>query len=158
MAEFVELTYLSVFKTALRITCNVEDAEDTCQNAFVRFFQSLKDFQGKSSLRTWLYRIVVNCAIDMTRVSKTRSVEPEGLIENYNPIRHIMNKELTHKIQKAMEKLEPRQREIFALKHFDGLKFKQIAEILGISISTAKTHFYRAIISLRKSLCDCVEE
>ncbi len=161
MAKFVELNYSGAFQTAFRMTRNTQDAEDACQNAFVHLFRSVKDFKGKSSLKTWFYRIVINCTLDMMRSRKTKTVElDEKLmsIEEHNPLRRVVNKELACKIQNAVEKLGPREKAIFSLKHFDGLKFEQIAVILGISPSTVKTHFYRAITSLQKTLHDYVEE
>ena len=162
MAKFVELSYSGAFQTAFRMTQNTQDAEDACQNAFVHFFKSIKSFREKSSLSTWFYRILINCAIDMIRARKTNTVAlDEKLVsieEQHNPLRRIVNKELTCKMQNAIERLGPRQRAIFSLKHFDGLKFEQIAAILGISPSTVKIHFYRAVISLNKSLRYYVEE
>lgn len=161
MARFVELTYSGVFQTAFRITRNIEDAEDTSQNAFARFFGSLENFKEKSSLKTWLYRITVNCAIDAIRARKTKTVElNEEFINIERPtfLKTIENKELSRKIQGVIKKLGPQQRAVFTLKYFDGLKFDQIAEIMEISPSTAKTHFYRAIMNFKKSLQDYTEE
>lgn len=161
MAKFVKLTYSGVFQTAFRITRNIEDAEDTCQDAFARFFSSLENFQEKSSLKTWLYRITVNRAIDTIRARKTKTIElNEELIniEKLTSFKTIENKGLSRKIQGVIKELGPQQRTVFTLKHFEGLKFKQIAEIMEISPSTAKTHFYRAIMNFKKSLRDYVEK
>ncbi len=160
MVRFVEITYPNMFQTAFSIIRNVHDAEDICQESFLHFFSSLPKFEGKSSLQTWLYRITVNCAIDILRARKTKITElNEDFINGKDePSKTIENKELSLKVHDAIEKLGAQQRAVFTLKHFNGLKFEEISQIMGISPSTAKTHFYRAIGGLRESLREYVKE
>lgn len=162
MAQFVQLTYQKAFRTAFRLTGRAEDAEDACQNAFMRFFSSLKDFKRKSSLTTWFYRIVVNSSIDIVRARKGKGIpldeKRSSLKEEHSPLARVLNDELGQKIQEAITILPPQQRAVFILKHFNGLRLREIAGILRISPGTAKSHLFRAIANLQESLKEYMEE
>lgn len=152
-----------------------EEARDFTQEAFLKAFRSLKQFKGKASFYTWLYRIVINTCLDGLRrnnrrrwfFSPWRSEEgdgaggdPEGCPnsdQEENPAAVLSRKELNRAVQKALSGLSIHQRMVFELKIFDEMSIPEIASLLNIAEGTVKSHLFRATRHVRKALVDWAE-
>ena len=153
------------YRLVQRFVPNHEDALDITQDAFMRAYQGLGNFKSQCQFYSWLYRITVNLCIDFLR-KKSRSevmvYESDGSDElpmaNFpdlrsdSPAKAAENKELRIQIRKAIRQLPPKQRQIFILRHWDGLSLKDIAAAVGRSDGTVKAHLFHAHRNLRKHL------
>ena len=163
MRQFVELSYQEAFRTAARVLGNAEDAEDACQVAYLNFFKGIPGFKGEASLSTWYYRILINSATDIQRKTKIRGVPLDEKIaasdlkDKDNPVNRVLNDELSGEIQKALDTLSENQKQVFILKHFNGLRLDEVARILELAPGTVKSHLHRAILHLREQLRDYLE-
>lgn len=157
-----------LYPTILRLTGNAEDAHDLLQDAFLRAYEKLGRFHGDSSFYTWLYRIAVNLALSgrrrrrMTlRLSGTRwdePIDPPDLSERSDPTRPLERAERSAMIQQALNALAPDHRAVVVLKEYDGLRYEEVAEVLGIPIGTVRSRLHRARCELRERLRGVVEE
>ena len=135
-----------------RIVLSHEDANDVLQNVFIKVWNNLQNFQGKSSLSTWLYRIAINESLDFLRKQKRNMVVPieQGIMEALTAhLAESVEQEveavmLMEKIRQSFQELTLEQQEVFHLKVECGLKEAEIASLLEVKPSTVKTRFYRA--------------
>lgn len=161
-------------KDVLRLAANVvrrpEDAPDIYQESFLRVYRNLHRFRFECSFYTWLYRIVTNVALDHLRRRSSRREdqapameEPDGVTRDFfdrqpeqraaaNPERSLLGQELGEQISAAMKRLSPRERMVFEMKHYQGMKLRAIGDLLGTSEETAKNSLFRATRKLRESL------
>jgi RNA polymerase sigma-70 factor (ECF subfamily) len=159
----------AVLRLALHLTGSESDAQDIYQEAFLKAYRHVGNFRFECSFYTWIYRIVTNLCLDHMRRRKTRREdsavvtdsdgEEYSLIDNVadvragaNPERDLMRRELGGKINAALEKLTPRERMVFELKHYQGLKLRTIGEMLNTTEETAKNTLFRATQKLRGTL------
>ena len=164
-------------KNVLRIAMNLlrspEDARDIYQEAFLRVFKNLNSFRFDCSFHTWLYRIVTNICLDHLRKRKVRR-EEQGSVETADgstvdrmdrveheapyadPERQTGSRQLADRIASALGDLSPRERMVFELRHYQGLRLKNIGEVLGTSEEAAKNCLFRATQKLRGMLGDFV--
>jgi RNA polymerase sigma-70 factor (ECF subfamily) len=153
-----------VFRVAYRITGNESDAEEAVQEAFLRGYQKLAHFEGRSSMATWFYRICANCAFDV--VSRRRP-EPQGRIAEENnpaegelqladmkagPDRLLLSREIEAAQRAAMSELTPTERTAFVLRHMEDRSTEEIAVALNIAPNSAKQAVFRAVQKLRRQL------
>ena len=162
----------SVLRLAMNLLRSPEDARDVYQEAFLRVYRNLHSFRFDCSFHTWLYRIVTNICLDQLRRRKVRKEEPavvetaEGVLDRMegfeeesavaNPERVTWNRQLGQRIDGALEELTPRERMVFELRHYQGLRLRNIGEILGTSEEAAKNCFFRATQKMRTLLGDLV--
>lgn len=153
-----------VFKTACRITGNEADADEVVQEAFLRGYLQIRKFELRADFGTWIYRIGVNCCIDLLRKRKRHSgrhlpvgEEPGGL--SYQPVdgaaspeRLLLSGEVERKRRAAMSRLTEVERAAFALRHMDGKSMEEIGGLLEISADSAKQAVFRAVQKLRREL------
>src|SRR3954468_7398837 len=161
----------AVLRLALHLTNSEQDAKDIHQEAFLKAYKNLGSFRFECSFYTWIYRIVTNLCLDHLRkrsvrkedapVVTDRSGEEYSLIEQVadgrsgaNPERDLMRRELGRKIGAALNKLTPRERMVFELKHYHGLKLRTVGEMLNTTEETAKNTLFRATQKLRATLVD----
>ena len=160
----------SVLRLALNLLRSQEDARDVFQEAFLRVFRSIDTFRFDCSFHTWLYRIVTNICLDYLRKRKVRKEEPavvdtpEGPLDRMNdfeeeaahadPERNLWNVQLGQRIEGALGGLTPRERMVFELRHYQGLRLRNIGEILGTSEEAAKNCLFRATQKMRAGLGD----
>lgn len=161
----------AVLRLALHLTGSEHDAQDIYQEAFLKAYKNVGSFRFECSFYTWIYRIVTNLCLDHLRKRAVRredapvAVDPEG--EQYdvleqvadgragaNPERDLMRRELGGRISRALSKLTPRERMVFELKHYHGLKLRTVGEILNTTEETAKNTLFRATQKLRVALAD----
>jgi RNA polymerase sigma-70 factor (ECF subfamily) len=155
--ELVEKYKQKVFYMALDMTGNHHDAEDLSQEVFMKVFTAIKDFRGEAKLSSWLYRIAMNTCIDKTRRKHLKLVDIDEKVYEQatpgkNPEQLLQDRATQDQIQQALQKLPPRQRSIFVMRHYNELMLKEIAEALGISEGTVKAQLFRAIQRLQKEL------
>jgi len=155
-----------LFKTALRITRNREDAEDAVQDSLMRAYMHIKSFQGNSSFSTWLTRIVMNSALMIRRKNRnSRQVSADDLSRPDepglqlqipdrapNPEQRYVEHERKAVLHKAIQKLRPRMRAVVEVAQLQELPIKETAKILDISVAAAKGRFFHARAALRKSV------
>jgi RNA polymerase sigma-70 factor, ECF subfamily len=159
----------AVLKLAFHLTRSEQDAQDIYQEAFLKAYRHVGNFRFECSFYTWIYRIVTNLCLDHLRRKQTRkedapvAVDSSGeefdLLSNVadersgaSPERDLMRRELGKRIGMALNKLTPRERMVFELKHYQGLKLRTIGEMLNTTEETAKNTLFRATQKLRASL------
>ena len=161
----------AVLRLALHLTGSPSDAQDVYQDAFLKAYKSIGNFRFECSFYTWIYRIVTNLCLDHLRKKTVRKEDspvatdqsgdefdvlnmvPDGRAAA-NPERDLMRRELGGRISRALEKLTPRERMVFELKHYHGLKLRTVGEILHTTEETAKNTLFRATQKLRGALAD----
>ena len=162
----------SVLRLAMNLLRSPEDARDVYQEAFLRVYRNIHTFRFDCSFHTWLYRIVTNICLDHLRKRKVRreesavvetadgpvdrmdSFEQEGT--HANPERRFWNSQLGNRIETALGDLTPRERTVFELRHYQGLRLRAIGEMLGTSEEAAKNCLFRATQKMRVVLGDLV--
>ena len=141
-----------------RIVLNHEDANDVLQNAFLKIWNNLDTFQGKSALSTWLYRIAINEALDFVRRQKnvnsaTVSTEDEpGVAARLMGDDYFDGDEAQARLQEAVARLPEVQRTVFTLMYFDELKYSEISKILDTSEGALKASYHLAVKKITEYL------
>jgi RNA polymerase sigma-70 factor (ECF subfamily) len=162
----------SVLRLAMNLLRSPEDARDVYQEAFLRVYRNLHSFRFDCSFHTWLYRIVTNICLDQLRKRKVRKEDtavvetsegPIDRMESYeeeaaeaNPERSMWNRELKQRIESALVGLTPRERMVFELRHYQGLRLRNIGEMLGTTEEAAKNCLFRATQKMRGVLGDFI--
>lgn len=154
----------SVFRVAYRITGNEEDAEEVVQETFLRGYQKLADFEGRSSFATWFYRIASNCALDLVSKKKidaksrvAEEADPEqGEVQvaddKAGPDRLLLSREIEARQRTAMKSLTATERTAFVLRHMEDRSTEEIAAALDVAPNAAKQAVFRAVQKLRRQL------
>ena len=158
----------SVLRIAINLLRSPEEARDVYQEAFLKVYRNLHTFRFDCSFHTWLYRIVTNICLDHLRRRKVRREEStvvetsDGTIDRVaqleeeaphaDPERQTWNRELSGKIEGALCALTPRERTVFELRHYEGLRLRAIGEIIGTTEEAAKNCLFRATQKMRGSL------
>jgi RNA polymerase sigma-70 factor (ECF subfamily) len=170
--ELVRRYDRDVLRLALNLMKRTEDARDVYQEAFLKVYRNLPRFRFECSFYTWLYRIVTNVCLDHLRRRQARPEDqaPElhpGQYEEggsdfferqrehratLDPERHVLGQEITRRLAAAMDRLSPRERVVFEMKHYQGLKLRAIGDALGTSEETVKNSLFRATRKLRNEL------
>ena len=174
-AAFDELIHRfdrDVLRLAMNLMKRPEDARDVYQEAFIKVYRNLHRFRFECSFYTWLYRIVTNVCLDHLRRRQARpedqapvspGLRPEDGISDFferqreqrpthDPERQYLGKEIEARIALAMERLSPRERVVFEMKHYQGLKLRAIGDALGTTEETVKNSLFRATRKLRGEL------
>ncbi len=169
--ELVRLYDQHVLRLVMKVVQSPEEAKDLYQDVFLKVYRSLGRFRFESRFSTWLYRIVMNVCFDHLRRQRTREevqspAAEEGQTEYFqtvpddqpvgDPERVLRSGEIRRRIQKALSCLAPRERMVFELRHFQGMKLRAIGELCGTSEETAKNSLFRATRKLRLELGDLV--
>jgi len=157
-----------LYPTVLRLTGCAEDAQDLLQDTFLRAYQKLGHFQGESSFYTWVYRIAVNLALSGRRRKRPTlrltggpeggPVETAADAHATDPSLPIERAERDRIIQEALNALAADHRAVVVLKEFDGLRYEEIGEVLGIPVGTVRSRLHRARCELRDRLRVLVDE
>ena len=171
-AELVRTYDHSVLRMALNLLHSEEDARDVYQEAFLRVYRSLSKFRFDCSFSTWLYRIVSNLCLDQIRRRKVRREEPAsvdtavGEVDRFqfvpedradvDPQRRLLSAEVRHRITEILDQLSPRERIVFELRHFQGMRLRAIGETLGVTEEAAKNCLFRATQKMRTALGDLI--
>src|SRR5438874_10688791 len=160
----VERHSRALFGLAFRMTGNEQDAEDVVQESLMRAYKQLGKFDERSSFGTWLYRITVNCSLDVVRARKRRSEQcPPADSELDDPVaslvapgptpdRIAMSGEARGRISAAMSQLSVSERTAFVLRHFEGMCIDEVSRVLGCQPAAARHSVFRAVKKLRRAL------
>jgi RNA polymerase sigma-70 factor (ECF subfamily) len=158
----------AIYNFILRSVLDPARAEDLLQETFLRVIKGSGDYERQAKFTTWLYKIARNLCIDASRRDKHRRAQSldapldadEGsatlldvTADRKQPVdRAVIDKQLGERIQEAVDALPEEQREVFVLSEVSGLKFREIAEIVGCSENTAKSRMRYAVEKLREAL------
>ena len=161
----------SILRLTMHLTDSTADAQDIYQETFLRAYRNIGRFRFECSFYTWIYRIVTNLCLDHLRKKQVRKEDapvgtdasgeeysildqvPDGRAGS-NPEKDLMRRQLGDRINYALEKLTPRERLVFELKHYHGLKLRTVGEILHTTEETAKNTLVRATHKLRLRLAE----
>ena len=160
----------NVLRLAMNLLRSADDAQDIYQEAFLRVYRNLHAFRFDSSFCTWLYRIVTNLSMDSLRKRKVRREEPslaragdgtrdrtdsvEDGRPDGDPQRSLLSRELGTRIEGVLEELTDRERMVFELRHYQGMRLRVIGEILGTTEEAAKNCLFRVTKKMRAALGD----
>jgi RNA polymerase sigma-70 factor, ECF subfamily len=170
-AEFSRLvdTYSSaIYRLGMKMLEDPQDAEDILQETFIKAFRHLKDFDGRSSLSTWLYRIATNEALMLIRKRKNQPLSLNEPAENQEqmdepvqivdwccmPEDELMSGEAKAYMNQAVEQLPPTLRAVFVLRDIEGLSTEETSNVLKLSEAAVKTRLSRARMRLRELLTE----
>jgi RNA polymerase sigma-70 factor, ECF subfamily len=131
------------------------DAADVTQQAFVRAFRGLVTFRGAASVRSWLYRIAINCALSWLRDHRREQpaeIADDALIDTHQAPARIEGDQVSARLRGAIAQLPPKQKMVLELRIFDDLSFREVAELADCSENTAKVNFHYAVKRLRDIL------
>lgn len=169
--ELVRQYDQAVLRLALHLTGNEQDARDIYQDAFLKAYRNLGSFRFECSFYTWIYRIVTNLCLDHLRRRQVRKEDSPVIVDDSgqeyslldqvsddrsgaSPDKDLMRRELGKRIGRALNRLTPRERMVFEMKHYQGLKLRTIGEALNTTEETAKNTLFRATQKLRAALAD----
>ncbi|MCB0259673.1 MAG: sigma-70 family RNA polymerase sigma factor [Calditrichae bacterium] len=165
--QLVRLHDRQVLQMIRNIVGNLDDAYDVYQETFIRAYHKLASFRFESELSTWLGRIAINLSISWRKRQRRRqwlTLEPVNNDAVYGKNTEgdaqpdegaeglMMNRELRAEILREVNRLPEQQRTVFILKHFQGLKIREIADMMDCAEGTVKNHLFRATQKLQKSL------
>lgn len=166
-SKIVQMHEKMVYNLGLKLLGNEETAECVLQETFLKVLQALPEFQEKSQLATWIYRIATNQALMRLRSRKRKyipiSENPEDDEKDYSvfvqsldadPLDNVLNQELKEKMDQAIDQLPENYKTVFVMKDIEGMALKEIADILDLSLPAVKSNLHRARITLRNKLAD----
>jgi len=158
----------SVLSIALKYSNNEDDAKDLYQEVFIRVYRSIKGFRFQSEFSTWLFRITTNVCLTYKSRSKEHlkvsidkdfddeenefSTTKELVYDGLSPEEISSGADLGEIVNAAVESLSPKQKMTFVLKHYEGYKIREIAEMLNCKEGTVKKYLFDATKNLRKKL------
>jgi RNA polymerase sigma-70 factor, ECF subfamily len=168
--RLVERHSRGVFQLAFRLTGSEPDADDVVQDTFLKAYRELKRFEARSTFRTWIHRITVNCAYDLLRTRPRHKAEPldaepdeagggyePEADDRSRPDRLAFGAEIQRRVRAAMDLLTPAERTAFVLRHFEGRSLEEIGETLGLRTGATKHSIFRAVQKMRRALTPLVE-
>ena len=162
-----------VVNTCFGMVHNIEDAEDIAQDVFIEVFRSIQNFRADSKISTWLYRIAINRSLNFIRNDKRkkwyRSIEDiitgkitqsdkNQYINNETPVFELENKQRQKMLHEAIDSLPENQKTAFTLNKYEDLSYKEISEVMNLSVSSVESLIHRAKISLQKKLYNCYKK
>lgn len=165
-AQLLDENSEKIYRLALKMVGNAQDAEDVLQETFIKAFKNIEKFEGRSKISTWLYRIAVNESLMLLRKRKDHITEIDSDIKKDNgdliprqivdwcclPEKELMSSEARRHIKAAVSHLSEANRATFLLRDVEGLSTREAAEALDISESAIKVRLMRARMQLREEL------
>lgn len=164
--ELMERHKQKAYHIAYDFARDRDDAKDLSQEAFLKAYTHIRNFDGRSKFYTWFYRILVNVCLDYKRRRRRSTAEPleeasEGIIDRSHPAvqeisldQQAFAKQLSRRVGAALEALPPKQRAAFILRNHHGMSIREIAETMEAAEGTVKVHLHRAVVALRESLAE----
>jgi len=160
-----------VVNTCFGLVHNTEDAEDIAQEVFIEVFRSVQNFRADSKISTWLYRIAVNRSLNFIRDNKRnkwfQSFEDIVMVKNSQlksdkhhetPAAELEKMQRANIIHEAIDSLPENQRTAFTLNKYEDLSYKEISEVMDLSVSSVESLIHRAKIGLQKKLYNCYKK
>ena len=165
LKEIFEKYHKKVYSIAYGVVRQREEALDVVQEVFIKLFRSIKNFRGRSQFYTYLYRMVMNTAIDHKRKAGKQfmpSLDEEGSIQpsddaEKGPERVLLQKELEERVKLAMDKLPAEQKAALIFRDVEGLSYQEMAEAMGCSIGTVMSRLHYGRKRMQESLKDYVK-
>jgi RNA polymerase sigma-70 factor (ECF subfamily) len=165
-ARLVESHYQMIYRLAIKMLGSAQDAEDVLQETFYKALRGIQQFDGRSSLSTWLYRIATNEALMALRRRKPDTISTDESLETEEgeseplqivdwcclPERELMSTEAQRYLDEAIGKLSPGLRAVFVLRDIEDLSTQETGEVLNLSETAVKTRLSRARLRLREEL------
>jgi RNA polymerase sigma-70 factor (ECF subfamily) len=148
-AQLMQTYDQAVLQLALRLTGSERDAHEIHREAFLKVYKKLGRFRFECAFATWVYRIVTNVCLVHLRRNRARLNELSDDRPGNNPGQRLLDQELSMQILRALKRLTPRERMVFDLKHFQGLKLQSVSDILNTSEASVKMTFFQATRKLR---------
>jgi RNA polymerase sigma-70 factor (ECF subfamily) len=167
--ELVQKNQRRAYAVALGMVHDPDDARDITQEAFLKVHKNLATFEGDAQFFTWLYRIVMNLAIDHLRKKRGEKVEFDDAMSNgeadddtgisprrtgFDPVKALSDKQLRQKIQGALGQLSPAHRAVLVMREVDGLSYQEMADLAGVSIGTIMSRLFHARKKMQKMLLE----
>lgn len=170
--KLVERHQRKAFGIAVALVRDENDAREVVQEAFIRVYRGLANFEGSAAFFTWFYRIVTNLSIDvMRRPSRRESepVEPDEVdgdvdqpflarLDGADPIEVLKRAEMRERIVAALDALPPYHRGVILLREVEGMSYEEMAEAMGVSKGTIMSRLFHARKKLQRALADCYAE
>lgn len=153
--QLLETHHDQLYWMIRRIVITHHDAEDVLQNTWIKIHKGLPGFQGKSSIKTWMYRIAYNESMRfLTKKRKNLLLDEvdHKYLETLQNDVYYNSTDLTQKLHQALATLTEKERQIFNLKYYEAFKFTMISNILGMNINSVKTIYYRAEQKIKQKL------
>jgi RNA polymerase sigma-70 factor (ECF subfamily) len=165
LKEIFDKYHKKVYRIAYGVVRQREEALDIVQEVFIKLFRSIKNFKGRSHFYTYLYRMVMNTAIDHARkagkqfissLDEEGSFEPSDNVEK-GPERVLLQKELEERVKLAMDRLPPEQKAALIFRDVEGLSYQEMAEAMGCSIGTVMSRLHYGRKRIQELLKDYVD-
>ena len=164
--KLVDKYHSRIYSLTYQMTSNREDAEDLTQEIFIKAFEALPRFKGRSSFYTWLYRIGINKTINYRKKrTRNRPISIDALDQDItydevyaeldskdSPLRHIGLNELQVKLNEAMQRLSLKHRTVVVMHDIEGIPHDEIAKIVGVSVGTIRSRLFYARRQLQADL------
>jgi RNA polymerase sigma-70 factor (ECF subfamily) len=165
LKEIFDKYHKRVYRIAYGVVRHREEALDVVQEVFIKLFRSIKNFKGRSHFYTYLYRMVMNTAIDHKRKAGKQfvsSLDEEGSFEpsdeaEKGPEKILLQKELEERVKRAMDKLPDEQKAALIFRDVEGLSYQEMAEAMGCSIGTVMSRLHYGRKRMQESLKDYVK-
>ena len=164
--KLVDKYHSRIYSLTYQMTSNREDAEDLTQEIFIKAFEALPRFKGRSSFYTWLYRIGINKTINYRKKrNRNRPISIDALDQDIafdevyaeldskdSPLRHMGLNELQVKLNEAMQRLSLKHRTVVVMHDIEGIPHDEIAKIVGVSVGTIRSRLFYARRQLQADL------
>ena len=166
--KLVQLWYKRIYNFSYKFFLDHDLAMEAAQKTFISMCRNIEGLQESSRFKSWLYKIAVNyCREEARKVKNSRWVPFDSVVNvdaeesprwegssvrHDNPERKFQQAELSDLLQQSLLQLSPEQREVVIMKEFEGLKFREIAEVLNVSENTVKSRMYYGLDGLKKIL------
>lgn len=154
-----------IMNAVCRMVGDYEDARDICQEAFVKAYRAIGDFEERSAFGTWLYRIAINLCLSHHRSGKRSHEKPMGKKRDdetgpdhdfpdlsMEPTGAVLGREAQEVVQRAIRALEDEYRSVIVLREIEGLSYEDVAEVLSVPIGTVRSRLHRAREALKEIL------
>lgn len=151
-SELVKRHQQALYRLCIRFVKDPDAAEDIVQDSFVKAYQKIHLFEGRSSFKSWLFQIAVNTAKNKLRETQAESLDLEDNQLAVDSVAHqrLEDYDLKELVQKYVERLPEKQRTALMLRVFEDLSFKEIAQIMNCPYDTAKANYRHALIKLKE--------
>lgn len=153
-AQLVNRHHKAVFNVAYRLLNNVEDASDVVQLTFLKALENIRSYNPRYKFYSWVYRIAINESINQINLRKRQATMPaEPVSHAAGPDQALGENEMSRRVQSCLDELSPDYRAVIVLKHFMGLSYADISDVVGVPAKTVKSRLYTA----RQLLKDLLE-
>lgn len=156
LIDFITENKESMYRLAFSYVKNAENALDIIQDTIHKALSSSETLKSEGSIKSWLYRILVNTSIDFLRKQKRIQIVDDKTLEFHSPKGGDVYPDID--LEKALEELPPAYRTVIVLRYFEDLKIDEIAEVMNENISTVKTRLYQGLRKLRIKMSDEILE